>query len=237
MAFKVLLSDWSTGQFGLISAGEKIDDAEPRYAALLASGAPFCAYDIAQDAVIAAYRNQAKVLPQGAHVDLTAAMEALGLITAPGEGNVVGAGPVTADTIPAQSGTTGKSIKGTLAAITAAGSINAPAGQSLSVGGVARAPLPTMVAVQAGTPIAAAIDSIIPVDATAGVATVNLPTAVGFAGHFVTVKSTAGGNDVVIDGNGAQTIDGAATKTILAAATGRDTTVTLVSNGANWLSL
>jgi len=214
-----------------------MDDGEPRYDACADSGAPFAPYTDDMATLVAAFRNQARILPQGSSVDLSGVLAAGGKLVPPGQGDVVGAGPVTADTIPAQSGTTGKSIKGTLAAITAAGSINVPAGQSLSVNGVARAPVPTLVAVQTGTPIAAAIDTIIPVDATAGDATVNLPTAVGNAGHQIVVKSVAGGNDVIIDGNGAQTIDGAATKTIDALDTGRAATVVLVSDGANWLSL
>jgi len=87
MASKVLLADWSTGQFGLIQAGTVMDDGEPRYDACADSGAPFAPYTDDMATLVAAFRNQARILPQGSSVDLSGVLAAggkLGGFSAPG---------------------------------------------------------------------------------------------------------------------------------------------------------
>jgi len=77
-------------------------------------------------------------------------------------------------------------------------------------------------------------DTVILCDATTAAFTVTLPTAVGNSGKLFFVKKTdAGGNAVTIDGNGAETIDGAATKALAA----QYDSVTIVSDGTNWMIL
>jgi len=74
-------------------------------------------------------------------------------------------------------------------------------------------------------------DSIILCDATSGVVTITLPTSVGNAGKTFSVKKIdASGNNVVVDGNGSQTIDGSTTQTI---STQYDEK-RIVSDGSNW---
>lgn len=71
-------------------------------------------------------------------------------------------------------------------------------------------------------------------DATSGNITFTLPTAVGIAGVMYVVKKVdASGNSVIIDGNGAETIDGAATLSI----TVQYNSVILQSNGTNWYKI
>lgn len=77
-----------------------------------------------------------------------------------------------------------------------------------------------------------AADSVVACDATSAAFTITLPTAVGIAGREYTVKKTdASANAVTVDGNGAQTIDGAATYSVAA----QWNTIVIVSDGANWL--
>ncbi len=71
-------------------------------------------------------------------------------------------------------------------------------------------------------------------DATSGNITFTLPTAVGIAGvMYVVKKIDASGNSVIIDGAGAETIDGAASVSI----TTQYQSVVLQSNGANWYKI
>jgi hypothetical protein len=76
-------------------------------------------------------------------------------------------------------------------------------------------------------------DSIVLVDATAGAVTVTLPPALNAEEKRFTIKKVdASGNAVTIDGNGAETIDGAATKSLAAQYNAYD----IVSqNGAWWI--
>ncbi len=76
-------------------------------------------------------------------------------------------------------------------------------------------------------------DSIILVDATAGNVTITLQAALQWEQKKLTVKKIdTSGNTVTIDGNGAETIDGAATKVISA----QYVTVNLTSQGgAIWI--
>lgn len=75
------------------------------------------------------------------------------------------------------------------------------------------------------------LDAEVRCDATAGAITMTLETAVAADGrlhYFKKIDSSA--NAVTIDGNGSQTIDGAATRTLSA----QYDAVLLISNGTNW---
>jgi len=74
-------------------------------------------------------------------------------------------------------------------------------------------------------------DDVVLCDATGGIFTVNLPTAVGIAGVKKTVKKIdSSGNAITVDPSGAQTIDGAATHSL----SSQWAKVTVMSDGANW---
>lgn len=69
------------------------------------------------------------------------------------------------------------------------------------------------------------------VDATGGAVTVTLYAASGNSGKIVTVKKTdSSANAVTIDGNAAETVDGAAT----AALADQYDAITLICDGTNW---
>lgn len=68
------------------------------------------------------------------------------------------------------------------------------------------------------------------VNCTANTFTVTLPTAVGIEGQYFIVKNSGTGV-ITIDGDGSETIDGAANK-ILAV---QYESMTVVSDGANWV--
>jgi len=75
------------------------------------------------------------------------------------------------------------------------------------------------------------LDSLILCDATAGAFTVTLPAVAGVSGKKLTIKKTdASGNAVTVDGNGAETIDGAATKSLAS----QYKYISVISNGAGW---
>lgn len=57
-------------------------------------------------------------------------------------------------------------------------------------------------------------DHTVGVDTTAGNVTITMPTAASVPGQGFVVKKVAGGNNVVLDGNGTEPIDGALTQTI-----------------------
>lgn len=76
---------------------------------------------------------------------------------------------------------------------------------------------------------APATDEMIVVDSSGGAKTVNLPTAVGKKGRSYGVKRV-GGNNVTVDGSGAETIDGQLTATLTATLA----SIVVVSDGANW---
>ena len=81
------------------------------------------------------------------------------------------------------------------------------------------------------TATASATDSVILADATGGAFTVNLPAASNRAGRVYTIKKTdASANAVTVDGNAAETIDGALTKVL---ATQYASTM-IVCDGSNW---
>jgi hypothetical protein len=76
-------------------------------------------------------------------------------------------------------------------------------------------------------------DSIVLVDATAGAVTVTLPPALNAEDKRYTIKKIdASGNAVTIDGNGAETIDGSATKSL---ATQYKAYEIVSQNGAWWI--
>ena len=61
-----------------------------------------------------------------------------------------------------------------------------------------------------------------------------LPTAVGIRGkQYIVKKIDATANTVTIDANGAQTIDGMLTAVLI----GQWDVITLVSDGANWMTV
>jgi hypothetical protein len=73
--------------------------------------------------------------------------------------------------------------------------------------------------------------SVVLVDATAGAVTITLPAANVSAGRSITVKKTdASVNAVTIDGSGAETIDGATTKSLPA----QYDSVTVFCDGTQW---
>lgn len=57
-------------------------------------------------------------------------------------------------------------------------------------------------------------DSVVDVDTTAGAITINLPALSTCPHHIFTIIKKAGGNNVVVDPNGSETINGASTNTI-----------------------
>lgn len=78
------------------------------------------------------------------------------------------------------------------------------------------------------TETATAGDLIIRADLAAGF-TITLPTAVGNTAK-ITVKKIQSAGQIVVDGAGAETIDGGLTATL----NNLDEAITLFSNGANW---
>lgn len=67
------------------------------------------------------------------------------------------------------------------------------------------------------------------VECTTNTFTVTLPTAVGLSGRLYSVKNTGTGT-ITLEGDGAETIDGAANKSIA-----QWENITVMSNGANWI--
>lgn len=75
---------------------------------------------------------------------------------------------------------------------------------------------------------------IFPLDSTGGAFTVTLASAGASSGRLVYFKRiNAGANNITIDGNGSETIDGAATTVLTVQWESR----TLYSDGSNWLIL
>lgn len=74
-------------------------------------------------------------------------------------------------------------------------------------------------------------DAVILCNATAGAFSITLPTAVGRAGRIFTIKKTdSTGNAVTVDGDGAETIDGATTQVIAT----QYNSITIISDGSEW---
>ena len=93
-------------------------------------------------------------------------------------------------------------------------------------------PLGTIGTVSSSPHGAGAYETIL-VDATGGNIKVDLPTAVGVAGlKFNIKKIDASSNTVLVDPNGAQTLDGLSDLTISA----QYRSYTIISDGANWFN-
>lgn len=84
-----------------------------------------------------------------------------------------------------------------------------------------------------GTLTARPIDRVLRADASSGAVTVNLPSAAPNLVEYTIIKADSSGNTVTIDPSGSQTINGDATKVLSA----QWETVTLRSDGANWLAV
>jgi hypothetical protein len=70
------------------------------------------------------------------------------------------------------------------------------------------------------------------VDAAGGAITITLPTAVGIAGQtFIVRRVNSGANAVTVDGDGSETINGAATYSL----TAQYQSVSIMSDGAGWM--
>ena len=83
----------------------------------------------------------------------------------------------------------------------------------------------------AASPFAADNEGRLLVDTTAGAVTINLPTAVGIIGRQIGImKTDSVANEVIIDGNGSETIEGNLTASLGA----KNNFVLLESDGANW---
>ena len=93
----------------------------------------------------------------------------------------------------------------------------------------ARKPLTTWTA--SGT--ATEGDMVLMVDTTAGSVTITLPPAAATKGLTFTFKKLVAANTMVVDGNGAETIDGAATQTTAT----QWAVFRLISTGSSWLLL
>jgi len=79
-----------------------------------------------------------------------------------------------------------------------------------------------------------ATHNVVDVDASSAAITITLPTAVGINGReYVIRKLDSSANAVTVDGNGAETINGAATKALST----QFETVHIMSDGANWIIL
>jgi hypothetical protein len=80
----------------------------------------------------------------------------------------------------------------------------------------------------------AADESVILVDSTSGVVTINLPTAASIAGRIYTIKKIDSSvNKVTIDPSGSETMDGETTLELI----GQYGIIKLISDGTNWNSL
>lgn len=77
---------------------------------------------------------------------------------------------------------------------------------------------------------ATATDDVILGDASGGAFTVTLPTAVGIPGKRYTIKRTSSSNNVTVDGDGSETIDGATTKALAT----QYAAIVVVSDGTGW---
>lgn len=73
-------------------------------------------------------------------------------------------------------------------------------------------------------------ERVVLVDTTPGAVTITLPSAAAYKGLDITVKQSTAANTVVVDGNGAEQIDGANTYTV----TNTFAAVTILSDGSTW---
>jgi len=78
-----------------------------------------------------------------------------------------------------------------------------------------------------------AVSAVILADATSGSITIELPAAVDFEGNTLDVKKINAANNVTLDANGSETIDGAETQVIST----QYVSITIISNGTEWFIL
>jgi len=82
------------------------------------------------------------------------------------------------------------------------------------------------------SPVAVGKDDImLLINTTAGAITANLPTAVSLKGKYKIFKN-AGTNNLTLDGNGTETIDGSSTLVLASNAY-----ATIISDGTNWFRI
>jgi len=67
-------------------------------------------------------------------------------------------------------------------------------------------------------------------DGSGGAFTITLPAAASYLHRLITVKRTSATGTITVDGNGSETIDGAASVDL----TSQYERLTIVSDGANW---
>lgn len=140
-----------------------------------------------------------------------------------GTSNTTGTAPV--DSVKLGTATTGAS---TVTSVDT--SIGSGRQVKTALSGVIRSTIST----KTGAYTLTATDSVILADATGAAFTVTLPTAVGISGTVYFVKRiNAGGNNVTLDGAGAEVIDGATTYVL----TAQWQSVTIISDGAAWFVL
>lgn len=89
----------------------------------------------------------------------------------------------------------------------------------------------TAVVTKTGAYTTTASDQVILCDATSATFTITLISAVSFPGKSYSIKRMSAANNVTVDANGSQTIDGALTKVL----TTQYAYVQIVSDGANWV--
>lgn len=91
-------------------------------------------------------------------------------------------------------------------------------------------PIATAIATKTTNYSVTSVDSVLLCDATSGALTVTLPSAAGIAGRQYTIKRLNGGANAVTVAASGETIDGAATRSLLL----QYESVAVVSDGANW---
>lgn len=82
-----------------------------------------------------------------------------------------------------------------------------------------------------GTATAADTDFLISGDATGGAFSINLPTAVGRSGKVFVIYRISASNNVTVDPNGSESINGALTKVLAS----QYASISLMSDGVNWV--
>lgn len=144
-----------------------------------------------------------------ADLDALAALSSTGLVARTGNGtfaqrSVAGGTGVTV--------TNGDGIAGnpSVAIGQAVGASDTPTFAGLGLTGALRVPTRSVTA----TGNVTSADCLLAVDTVGGAVTLNLPAVAGVAGMVLIVKRTAGAANIVLDGNGAETIDASGTATI-----------------------
>lgn len=133
--------------------------------------------------------------------------------------------------------TTGTQPAGTVklgTAVTAAGavsSVDTSPGSGRQIKPVASTVVNRAIQSKTGAYTLTANDSVILADATGGAFTLTLPAVAGTSGTVYDIKRlNSGANNVTIDANGAELVEGATTYVLTAA----NQSVTIISNGSAW---